>query len=268
MAKDRFARTAQAFAPRVALSFHNHKSIEYLNSTFAVAINPSCEIRSFRVPFMKCIKDPAERTTAVTDIILAVVAFAGVLFLRGFISHPAILWKINIWSAAIGMIGLAAVLGAAAHGLLLTPTLHHRIWLVLNVALSLAVSLFVVGVVYDLWGFEISLTMLPIMLAAGLGFYLTTLLRPGIFILFIIYEVLALVFALGAYTFLAIGPDLQGAWLIASGIFVSIVAAGIQLKKSVAVTIIWLFDHNGVYHLVQTVGLILLIAGLRWSVLN
>lgn len=228
----------------------------------------SFNIRFFRVPFMKYIEDSAERTTAVTDIILAVVAFVGVVFLRGFISNSGILWKINIWSAAVGMIGLAAVLGAAAHGLELSHTFHNRIWLVLNVALSLAVSLFVVGVVYDLWGFEISLTMLPIMLAAGVGFYLATLLHPGIFVLFIVYEVFALVFALGVYAFLAIEQDMPGAWLMASGILVSIVAAGIQVKKSVAVTIIWLFDHNGVYHLVQTVGLILIIAGLRWSVLN
>jgi hypothetical protein len=217
---------------------------------------------------MKYIKDPAERTTAVTDIILAAVVFVGVVLLQTLMSNSCCLWKINIWSAAIGMIGLAAVLGAAAHGLVLSPTLHHRIWLVLNVALSLAVSLFVVGVAYDLWGFDISLTMLPIMLAAGVGFYLATLLHPGIFVFFIIYELVALVFALGAYIYLAIEQDLPGAWLMAGGILVSIAAAGIQTQKSVVVKIIWLFDHNGVYHLVQAIGLILIIAGLRWSVLN
>ncbi len=215
---------------------------------------------------MRFIKDPAEVTTAVTDIILAIVAFGGAAFLQGYLSGSSELWKINIWSAAIGLIGLAAALGAAAHGLVLSRTLHHRIWLALNMALSLAVSLFVVGVVYDLWGFEISLVTLPIMLAAGLGFYLATLLYPGTFIIFIGYEAVALIFALGAYVFLTIQHDLQGAWLMATGILVSIIAAGIQVKKSAAVTFIWQFDHNGVYHLVQMVGLIFLIIGLRWSV--
>ncbi len=216
---------------------------------------------------MKFIKNPAEETTAVTDIILAFVALGGVFFLRCVPLSSNELWKVNIWSAAIGLIGSAAALGAVAHGLVLSRILHHRIWLALNMALSLAVSLFVVGVAYDLWGFEISLVTLPIMLAAGLGFYLITLLYPGIFIIFIGYEAVALVFALGAYVFLTIQQDLHGAWLMATGILVSIIAAGIQVKKSVVVTFIWQFDHNGVYHLVQAVGLILLLIGLRWSML-
>jgi len=215
---------------------------------------------------MRFVKDPVEKTTAATDIILALVAFGGIVFLQSLLSNSSELWKINIWSAAIGLIGLAAALGAVAHGLVLSQTFHRRIWLVLNMALSLAVSLFVVGVVYDLWGFEISLTTLPILLTTGLGFYLTTLIYPDIFFLFIVYEVVALVFALCAYVFLTIQKDQPGAWLMAAGILVSIIAAGIQANKSVVLTFIWRFDHNGIYHLMQVVGLMLLLMGLQWSV--
>jgi hypothetical protein len=215
---------------------------------------------------MKFIKDPTEKTTAVTDIILALTAFGGIAYLRWALLYAGKLWKINIWSAAFGLIGLAAALGAVAHGLVLSRIFHHRIWLALNMALSLAVSLFVVGVVYDLWGFEVSLTILPIMLIAGLGFFMTTLIYPGVFFLFIVYEAVALAFALGAYIFLTVQKDLPGTWLMAVGILVSIIAAGIQANKSVVLTFIWRFDHNGIYHLVQLVGLLLLLMGLRWSV--
>jgi len=214
---------------------------------------------------MKFVKDPLEQTTAATDIVLALVAFGGIVFLLGLLSSSGELWKISIWSAAIGSIGLAAALGAVAHGLILSRTLHHFSWLVLNLALSLAISLFVVGVVYDLWGFEVSLKTLPILLITGLGFYLTTLFYPGIFFLFIVYEGVALVFALAAYIYLTIQQDLPGAFLMASGVLASIIAAGIQANKSVVVTFIWRFDHNGIYHLVQVVGLLLLFAGLRKS---
>jgi hypothetical protein len=215
---------------------------------------------------MKLIKDATEKTTAVTDIILALTAGGGIGYLRWPRFYTDMLWKINIWSAAIGLIGLAAALGAVAHGIVLSRMLHHRIWLALNMALALAVSLFVVGVVYDLWGFEISLMALPIMLTAGLGFFLVTMVYPGVFFLFIVYEAMALVFALGAYVYLTVQTALPGASLMAVGILVSIVAAGFQANKSVAWTFIWQFDHNGIYHLIQVVGLILLIAGLRWSV--
>jgi hypothetical protein len=51
--------------------------------------------------------------------------------------------------------------------------------------LAFAVSLFLVGVINDLWGWEASRKALPFMLSAGLAFYLTTLIYPEIFLFFI-----------------------------------------------------------------------------------
>jgi hypothetical protein len=212
---------------------------------------------------MKLVEDPAEQTTAVTDIILSLVAFGGVLLLQWSPGNSGELWRMHIWSTAIGLIGLSAALGALAHGLILKPTFHNRISLVLNLALAFAVSLFVVGVINDLFSYELAKKALPFMLAAGLGFYLTTLNFPGIFFVFIVFEGLALLFSLGAYIFLAATGE-PGAGLMACGVLLSIIAAGLQTRKSILITLIWKFDHNGIYHLVQTLGLVLLIAGL-WT---
>ena len=76
---------------------------------------------------------------------------------------------------------------------------------------------------------------------------------------------LALIFAFGAYGYLAFHGELPGAVWMAAGILVSIVAAAIQATKSIRVNIVWQFDHNGIYHIVQIVGLVLLLAGLRLS---
>ncbi len=216
---------------------------------------------------MKLVEDPAEQTTALTDIILALVAFGGILLLQWSPVNASGLWRINIWSMAIGLIGLAAALGAVAHGLLLKTTLHNRIWLVLNMALALAVSLFVVGVINDLWSYQASRKALPFMLFVGLGFYLTTLIYPEIFLLFIVYEGLALSFALCAYLFLTVTGE-PGTGLMASGVLLSMVAAGLQARKSIVLKLIWEFDHNGIYHIVQTIGLLFLIAGLRCSAIQ
>ena len=210
---------------------------------------------------MKLVKDPAEQTTAVTDILLALVAFGGTLLLQGSPVNIGGLWRIHVWSTAIGLMGLAAALGAVAHGLHLKAIIHNRIWRVLNLALALAVSLFVVGVLNDLCSYEVARKALPFMLIAGLGFYLTTLIYPGIFFLFIVYEGLALLFSLGACLFLSATGE-PGAGFMASGILLSIVAAGLQARKSTSIALIWKFDHNGIYHIVQTIGLVLLIAGL------
>lgn len=215
---------------------------------------------------MEYIKDPAEQTTAITDLILAAIAVGGIFFLHRVPTNSNDFLRITIWSAAVGSIGLAAFLGAAAHGLVLAPSLHQRIWQILNLALALAGGLFVVGVVFDLWGVSACGRALPVMLLVSLGFYAATLLYPGIFFVFIVFEGLVLIFAFGAYVFLALQGELAGAGLIAAGILVSIIAAVIQAKKSISLTLIWQFDHNGIFHIVQAVGLVLLLIGLRWSV--
>ena len=69
--------------------------------------------------------------------------------------------------------------------------------------------------------------------------------------------------ALGGYIWLACQGRLEGTWLMAAGILVTIIAAGVQAGKAVSFTINWSFDHNGVYHLIQMVGIVLLVAGLR-----
>ena len=214
---------------------------------------------------MKFTTDPTEKSTAATDIILTFVALGGVCFIRWSILSGSGLWKLNIWSAALGLIGLAAALGCIAHGLVLSQSLHRRVWQVLNLSLALAVSLFVIAVAYDLWGFGVSLRVLPVMLAAGFGFYLATLLHPGVFLFFIVFETLSLVFAFAAYVYLAVRGELSGAGLMAVGVLLSIIAAGIQAKKSFVINIIWQFDHNGVYHLIQAAGLLFLIAGIAKS---
>ena len=177
---------------------------------------------------MKYAKDPTERTTAITDIILALAAFGGILMLSWNPAPGNAPWKIIIWSAAFGLIGLAAALGAAAHGLRISRTVHVRIWQLLNLALALAVSLFVAGVVYDLWGPAVCFKVLPATLAAGLGFFGVTLRYAGIFFVFIVYEGLALLFALSAYVYLAVRGAPAGAAFMAAGILVregSLVAA-------------------------------------------
>ena len=217
---------------------------------------------------MKYILDPAERTTAITDLCLALVAFGGILYLRWAPASNNHILKINIWSAAFGSIGLAAALGAVAHGLVMSQSIHNRCWQLLNLSLALTVSLFVVGVVYDLWGPAICFRILPVTLLAGVAFFVITLIYPGIFFIFIVYESLALIFALGAYLFLALLAEMTGAGFMAAGILVSILAAGIQAKKSISITIIWLFDHNGIYHILQIIGLVFLLIGLGMSMTN
>ena len=214
-----------------------------------------------KVARMRFIKDPVERTTSLTDGILALVAMGAVLYLQSGDFNDT--WKTNIWSWAFGFIAISSALGTIAHGLVLSETSHQRIWQAINLGLGLSVSLFVVGVAYDLWGTATARPMLWGMLVLGCSFYAVTRIFPGIFFVFIIFEGIALIFALVAYSWIASRGALDGAVLMAAGVLVSLVAAGIQAAKNIKLKLIWTFDHNGLFHLVQGVGLVLLVMGLK-----
>jgi hypothetical protein len=84
-------------------------------------------------------------------------------------------------------------------------------------------------------------------------------------LVFTIYEAVAMLFSLCGYVWLAYKDRLDGAVWMSAGILISIVAALVQASKMTSFQLIWEFDHNGTYHLIQIVGILFLLTGLRKS---
>ena len=210
---------------------------------------------------MKFIDSPTEQTTAVTDAIMGGIALVLMLYIRSIgMTQP---WKATLWGWAFALLTSAGILGAIAHGFKFSKVAQTWLWRPLFLILGLLVSLFVVAAIHDAWGTSASSQALPIMMVVGVLFFGTTLIWPDTFLGFIIYEGIAMFFVLGCYIWLAWQGDLSGAWWMVAGILVTMIAAGIQASQAVSFTLIWPFDHNGVYHLVQIVALFLLAWGLR-----
>lgn len=208
---------------------------------------------------MELVDIPTELTTAATDALTAIIAVAAALYLaRGLRNNR---WKTTLWLWIFGLLALAAALGAIAHGLKMSNEMQRLLWHPMYLSLSMLVALIVVAVVYDLWGEPMARRILPIMLVIGALFFTITLVLPDNFLFFIIYESAAMLFALGGYLRLVIDRSLDGGPLIALGIFTSIIAAAAQANSTMSFTLVWTFDHNGIYHLVQMVGIVLLSAG-------
>jgi hypothetical protein len=207
------------------------------------------------------IDTPTERTTAATDALLALLALGCGLYLF-WLGQPDP-WKAGLWAWMFGLLALSAALGAVAHGFKMSAKTNAMLWQPLNLALGLAVGFFVVAVIYDLGGLPVVHWTLPLMIGVGLAFFAVTRMFPDTFLVFVVYQIGAMSFALVVYGWLAINQQLAGAGLMAAGILVTMLAAGVQAGKSVSFTFIWKFDHNGAYHLIQMVGVILLTAGLR-----
>ncbi len=104
------------------------------------------------------------------------------------------------------------------------------------------------------------------MLATAALFYWATRRTNGDFLVFVIYSSGTTIFALAVHAMLA-RRGLPGAKGVAIGLGVSL-AAGLFQASSLSLSLIWRFDHNGLFHLAQLVGLGILIPSLRQLLLT
>ncbi len=207
---------------------------------------------------MELIASTTERTTAATDLLLAIAAFVGAWHLGR--RAPGSL-AARIWAGALVAAGLASVLGAVTHGLEMSETLRESLWQPLFLLLGATVACFVAGGVADAYGPRPARLVLAVMLIAALGFYVATRLSGGKFVVFVVFQAAGLVAALAIYLRLT-ARRRPGAIVVAAALALSLAAGVIQASESLALRFVWEFDHNGIYHLVQLGGLVLLVAGL------
>ena len=207
---------------------------------------------------MELIASATERTTAATDLALAAAALAGAAYLRG--PAPASLGR-RIWAAALAAAGLASLLGAVTHGLVMTDGLREALWQPLYLLLGIAVACFVAGAVGDAWGAPPARRILPPLLTLALGFYFATRFTGGNFLVFVLFQAVGLLAALAVYCWLT-WRSRRGAGMVAGALALTLAAGAIQADQSLSARLVWEFDHNGLYHLVQLAGLALLVAGL------
>ena len=211
---------------------------------------------------LQIIDIPTEQTTAATDVLMALLAFF--VTLKVYKAGKDVdSKKTMIWVWAFGLLTFAAAIGSIAHGLQMSKLTNFVLWQPLNLSLGIAIGLFVAGVVYDYRNFSLPNVLIPVLLVCAVIFFTVTVILPNAFIVFIVYEAIAMLFSFVVYTILAKRKKIQGAGLMAAGILVTIVAAAIQAVETIKITCIWEFDHNGIFHIVQMIGLIILLKGLQ-----
>ncbi len=199
-----------------------------------------------------------EVTTGATGALLGAVVIAGVRSLRRAVPPSP---RLAVWTAAFSAFAAAAFLGTIVHALDLDPALTDLLWQPLYLLLGVALALFTVGAQADWRGWPSARRWLPWALLAALGFYLMTRLQHGNYLVFVLFEGVALLWALGVYAALA-RRRWPGATMVALGLLLSIVAGGLQ-ATTLGFILVWPFDHNSLYHLGQVVGVLALIRGLK-----
>ena len=203
---------------------------------------------------------PTELTTGATDAVLAIECIIILVYLWRTPNGDR--WKIGLWCWVFGLLAFVSMLGALAHGFEMSDSLNAALWKPLYLSLGLIVGLFLVGAIYDWRGRAFAKRLVPWSIGLGIIFFGITEIFSGAFIVFVLYEAIAMTVSLVIYSILAVTNRLKGAKIVAIAIFLNLVAAGIQ-ASDLSFTLLIPFDHNGVFHLVQMVGLAVLGLGLR-----
>ena len=208
---------------------------------------------------MRIVADPVERTSAATDLLLTLAALAGVV--RLLLQSPPGQVETD-WAWAFGLLALAAALGAGYHGLVLADPRRAVLWQTLTFGLALAIAMVAAGTTRDAMGAAAAEHARPFLLAAGIAVYAVSRRFPGLFLVFIVFQASVLLYALAVYAHATLIASAAGPGFVAAGITLSLTGAVVQARRRFRVKLAWAFDHNGVFHLLQTAGVILMWVGL------
>jgi hypothetical protein len=210
---------------------------------------------------MAFIQIPTEQTTAATDALLALVALYGFYTLHRYRQRDPM--KTGIWLWVFGLLSFSAAMGAVVHGFEMSPGTRSLLWMPLYLSLGLTVALFPVGALYDLRGRDAVWKTLSVMAGLAAAFFVLSGRVQGGFLVFILFATAIMAFMVLAYGWLMFRGRLGGASMMMAGFVLSIIAGAAQANRQVVVTCVWTFDHNGIFHIIQTGGLIVLIEGLK-----
>lgn len=208
---------------------------------------------------MEIIGSLTEQTTAATDLILGIQAIGLAAYLGRF--YPKDPWRTRLWQALMLLSGFVALAGTVAHGFVMSEATRNLIWKPMLICLGLVVAAFVLASVYDLKGRAAAKKLLPWCIGAALIFFGIVHIPGASFLYFILYEVAGMFFALGVYGYLGMKKQFPGAFMILFGIVLQIVAAGVQASGPWEVRLIWLFDHNGIFHIIGMVAIFVMVFG-------
>mgnify|MGYP001241963665 CR=1 FL=1 len=211
---------------------------------------------------MRLADSETELTTAATDALLGAVCLGLGLWLWS--TPTAAAWKRGLWVSAFALLSSGAWIGAVLHGLQLPAATIAAAWRGLYLSLGWAVALFLVAATCDWKGEREARALLPWALAIGVLLVGATERLGRSFLVFAVYEAVSTAMALAIYGTLAVSGLRPGAILIAAGIVLSLVAAAVQVS-SLSLRIVVRFDHNGLFHLVQTVAVVIIAVGVRIS---
>ena len=192
------------------------------------------------------IESATERTTAATDLILA---FEFLLFAIFFVTSASDNKRAASWSISFLLLAGAFLIGAVAHGIQMSEKTNMLLWLLLAGCSAFGLAHLVSASVGEWKRAWYKKSVIGMSLAAII--FVGTTVKLSSFTIYVVFILItmALVSLLNAMCFEKSGNKKH--LLIISGAVITAIASLVQLIKSIHFTIIWEFDYNGAFHLIQ-----------------
>ena len=202
---------------------------------------------------------PPEMFTSITDLIDAIAAVAFLIVLRRDKSTVARLWKVVMLSLAIG-----GIIGFTVHLLEWDKTIEDVIWVILDLPMSIACSMFSVVSVADVFPRKTKPTLIFFSSLCGLSYAgLIALFFAGkkFLVIYTFYAVVCVLFSAAMFGYSFVKTKRKSYMLYLLGILVEVPGGIVQAKRNLYFTFIWKMDFNTVYHLILLTTIILFMAG-------
>lgn len=204
---------------------------------------------------------PTEQTSAITDLILAGQSMFCLYIVRRRSIKQC--FALSLWACIFGLLSFSSLLGAFVHGFELVSETVEIIWCPLYFALGQLVALVALAATAHVGHENISRRAVPASIGLAFVFAAVTQVWSNSFLLFIAYEAVMMTFALGIYIVCIWQPQKQrGSGLLALGVLLTLMAAVVDTQSTWCIQCIWAFDNHGIFHLIQMLGLSIILFGL------
>ncbi len=195
-----------------------------------------------------------EPITAITDFMIT----AEIALLMGLLyRNTDRIDSQKYWIVALILLGVAALLGGVAHGFNL-----FELFLGIYLCMAGIMGAICLATLNDGYGDETAQRWRNWIIGGAVIFYGMTLLYPHLLVVYTIIGGVILVPILLIYIRLWLQYPGRGNGYLLAGLMITLAGfAGIAFR--VRLNMIWQFNHNDVYHLVQMVAIVLFYLGIR-----
>lgn len=195
---------------------------------------------------IQMIESATERTTAMTDLILAVEFLLFAIFFFKYASSGK---RAAAWSIPFLLLSGAFLTGAIAHGFQMPEETNRLLWLLLAGCSAFGLAHLVSASVGEWKPAWYTKSVIGMSLAA-IAFVGITV-KYSSFTVYVVFIVITMTLVSWLNAMRLEHSGNKKHLLIVLGAVLTAIGSLVQLVKSIHFTIIWQFDYNGAFHLVQ-----------------